>query len=184
MITYFNERFTSVESVYWSFSTNTFVIDGILSANNIYGNGLNINNLNPNNLITNIPVSKGGTGNDTYLDNGILYYDGTKHATTSQMIWDNSNSTVTISGSIIANSFTGNGYNLTALNPNNLIIPVPLYNGGTNNYIYRDYSLLFFLPTDEGGQFETSSRLYWSNFNLYVDGVLNVNDILDMEVIF
>jgi len=88
-----------------SISSGDLTINGDFTADEIYGSGKNIKNISIDNIILgtlNKPLSKrlGGTGNNIYEDNGIIFNDvsedNNKLNTTYKLKWDKSINTLLI----------------------------------------------------------------------------------------
>jgi len=83
----------------FAISTSDLTINGDFTADEIFGSGKNITNISIDNIVIgtlNKPLSKslGGTGNNIYTDNGIVFNDVTsdnnKLNTTYKLKWDKS----------------------------------------------------------------------------------------------
>ena len=91
--------FGTPRSIY-SFANSDIEINGNVNANQFIGDGQNITNINIDNINNaNINVGKkllktiGGTGNNNYVDNGIIYNNNitNRFESSSNLFWDNEN---------------------------------------------------------------------------------------------
>lgn len=122
-----NNNISTSSNLYWNNNNNLFINN--LQTNNIYGkyygNANNISNFNAS-------ILKGQINqyNGSFSTNYINYY--------SNIIWNNNLKKLIINGNIynnktIANSFIGNGINISNINAKYIISKLSTINGGNNN---------------------------------------------------
>jgi len=116
--------FGTSRSIY-SFANSDIDINGNVNANQFIGDGQNITNINIENINkANINVGKkllktiGGTGNNSYIEYGIIYNNNitNRFETSSNLFWDNEN-------------------NILYLNQKNILDTISNYTDNTSNII-------------------------------------------------
>ena len=114
-----------------------------------------------------INTSNGGTGNNSYSNNSILFYSSNNNQfqTSSNLFWCNIDNSLRVIGNIY-----GIGSNITALNPSNFISNVPVNRGGTGSNYFNPGEILY---GNGINNLLTSSALSWNN----ITNTLNVSNI-------
>ncbi|NDE61840.1 MAG: hypothetical protein EB038_06510, partial [Cyclobacteriaceae bacterium] len=117
---------TSSSKLLWLNDSNSLYVNG-----NIYGNGSNISNLNPLNIIETVPVIKGGTGLSNIDTGNLLIGNGLSNIIlTSNLNWNNETNTLNVSNLNIINNLFINGSNTSNIDANKIINVISLKNGG------------------------------------------------------
>lgn len=147
-------------------------VNGNINAITFSGNGYNIDNINPGNISNlPLPVSYGGTGANHLTKSKLLVSDGSNPVySPTELHWNqNSNylgintqtpsSTVDVNGNVNATTFSGNGYNLTTLNPGNFSdLPLSVFYGGTGNVSLSNNKIIV---SNGSNPLYSPSELHW-----------------------
>jgi len=132
-----------------SISSGDLIINGDFTADEIFGSGKNIKNISIDNIILgqlNKPLSKslGGTGNNIYQDNGIIFNDvsndNNKLNTTYKLKWENTTDTLLIN----QRDFITDNSNYVIYTSNLLINDIMYYNSNIliNDIIFTSNLLI------------------------------------------
>jgi hypothetical protein len=112
-----------------------------------------------------ISSSNGGTGQNLYKENSILYYSANKFQTSHGLYWSNINSNLYINGSLnISSNIFVKGINISNIDVNNFTTVVPIYKGGTGTSNFNDGWLLVGANSNQSN-INSYSNLRWDNFN-------------------
>ena len=80
-------------------SISDIVSSGSITASFFKGSGKDLTNINADKITTGIlKLGNGGTGNNSYIDNGILYKNGSNFLTNSNLTWEHSINKLKING--------------------------------------------------------------------------------------
>ena len=80
-------------------SISDIVSSGSITASFFKGSGKDLTNINADKITTGIlKLGNGGTGNNSYIDNGILYKNGNNFLTNSNLTWEHSINKLKING--------------------------------------------------------------------------------------
>jgi hypothetical protein len=112
-----------------------------------------------------IATSNGGTGQNNYKENCILYHSSNKFQTTNNLYWSNISSNLYLNGSlnVLSNIFV-KGVNISNIDVNNFTSVVPIYKGGTGTSNFNDGWLLIGANSNQGN-INSYSNLRWDNDN-------------------
>ena len=138
-------------------------------ANFFYGNGFNVNNIHPNNIIDFGEVKYGGTGLKNLTSNGLLIGNGSnKIIVTSNLYWDNNKQLLVFANSSLLLSNIAPIINVKFLSNMHFSEVLNVSNGGTGNNNFNSNSIIFC----SSNKLISSSNFYWLNEsnNLYVNG--------------
>lgn len=70
-------------------TTGDIETSGTITASSLIGSGKNITNINANNIIYgNISLARGGTGNSSFINNGIIYSSNSKLLSDTNLLWE------------------------------------------------------------------------------------------------
>lgn len=148
-----NSNLITNSNLYWS-------NDSLYVIGNIYGDGSNIRNINSLNIISNVPVSKGGTGTSNFDLGSILIGNGDSNILTSSNItWDFDTNTLNISNINIYNRLLVGGSNSSNIDGTKIINIISLKNGGLGVSNIPTNEILFGLNTNK---ITSSSNFKWN----------------------
>ena len=147
-------KLISSSNLYWSNDINSLYINGF-----IYGNGSNIINLNPLNIINNVPVIKGGTGVSNIDIGNILIGNGNSNIlNTSNLNWNYNTNTLNVSNINVINNLIVNGSNSSNVDANKIVNIVALKNGGLGVSNINPNELIFGFDKN---RITSSSNIKW-----------------------
>jgi len=76
-------------------STGDIITGGSVTASTFIGVGRSITNLSANNITTgNLGVARGGTGNNSFITNGIIFNSNNKLISDNNLLWENNTLTI------------------------------------------------------------------------------------------
>ena len=175
------------------YSSNQIIVTGNSYYSNIIaniiqskfiGDGINISNINASNILTKNLIN-------LYKGNLLIGNNDNTLISTSNIIWDNNNSFLTINGSILskgisnnkiyskninASLYYGDGYNISNINVNNIYGSLnKLYGGTGNNFIKRGQLLI----GNNSNAILSSSNLIWDDISrtFTINGLINANSL-------
>jgi len=166
----------SSSNLYWLNENNSLYVNGY-----IYGDGSNISNLNPQNLLEIIDINKGGTGNSNFDVGNILIGNGNlKLLTTSNLNWDYSTNTLNISNVNILNNLIINGSNSSNIDARKIVNIISLENGGLGVSNIESNEFIFGFNKNK---ITSSSNVKWNesiktlqiNTNLFSSNIYSCN---------
>ncbi len=153
----------------WDEINSNFFIDGY-----IYGDGSNISNINPSNLISPIQIDKGGTGRDFFSNGEILFGSGSNFINSINDFYiDFETKTLNVSNINISSNLILNGANFSNLNFSFEQINgiIGFEKGGLGFNQISKSNLIF---ANENNQLLETSNLRWDeiNSNFFIDGYI------------
>ena len=164
-----DNQFKETSNIRWDEVNSNFFIDGY-----IFGDGSNISNINPSNLISPIQVDKGGTGRDFYSNGEIILGSGSNYLNSfNDFYLDIETKTLNVSNINISSNLILNGANFTNLNFSfeqiNGIIGID--KGGLGFNQISKSNLIF---ANEDNQLKETSNIRWDevNSNFIIDGYI------------
>ena len=180
-----NNSIITTPNLLWNNITNELKVLGKILTSNIQGafigDGSYLSNINASNIIGIISVSQGGTGCNLIPQGQIIVGNNTNPIiTTPNLIWDNINNKLSITGTLysdnIQGSFIGNGINLSNINPLNLTNVVSVIHGGTGCNILPYGEILV---GNSQNPIISTPNFKWinSNNNLIVTGSIYANTV-------
>lgn len=199
---------TSSSNLYWS--NNTLNIKGSLNISSIstsllYGNAINLSNINANSInpnINNTLLQNGGTNNNYFNENAVIFNDLYKFDTDT--IFKFINNKLIILGTIINNNsyssnYNGDAYNISNIISSNIINKLSILNGGTgltninknniivggnnililnNNFNYNNITKTLNVNDIDITNINTNTLLYSSNINgNFIGDAYNISNI-------
>jgi hypothetical protein len=169
------------QNLNWNNNTNTLNVSNINVLNNLMINGSSSYNIDATNIINVISLKNGGIGISNINSGELLFgVNDMRLGTNSNIKWDNQNLIFTVQSNIFSSNinscnYTGNGFNLSNLNINNLIGILPFSKGGLgiNNIKKGD-----FIYAIENNQLSNLSNIAWDNslLTLKVQGNIDIGD--------
>ncbi len=138
-------------------------------ANFFYGNGFNISNIHPSNIIDFGEVKYGGTGLKNLSSNGLLIGNGSnKIIVTSNLFWDNNKQLLIFNNASLLLSNIAPIIDVKFLSNMHFSEVLNISNGGTGNNNFNSNSIIFC----SFDKLVSSSNFYWLNESnsLYVNG--------------
>ena len=164
-------------NIFWNFSNNSLNIYGDINVSNyIYSkyNAIDINNI--------IPISKGGFGINSNINEYIFYGNDSSVSYTSNLIWKNNNN-ILITAKIYANNIQGtlygDAYNISNINSTKLYNIISFKNGGTGKSLLEYGNILI---GNNSNNIITNPKLYWDNIlNIFK---INKGDIIPSDNIY
>ena len=158
-------------NIRWDDINSNLFIDGY-----IYGDGSNISNLNPSNLISSIQVDKGGTGRNFFSNGEIIFGSGSNYLNSiNDFYLDFETKTLNVSNINISSNLILNGANFSNLNFSFEQINgiIGFEKGGLGFNQISKSNLIF---AYEDNQLKQTSNIRWDNVNsnLFIDGFLNI----------
>jgi len=165
-------------------ASNLFITSNIFANNDIYGclffgDGSNLSNINPSNIISPIQLNKGGTGRDFFSNGEILIGNGSNYINSyNDFNFDFDTNTLNVSNINIGSNLILNGENFSNLNFSfEQITGInPFEKGGLGFNKISKSNLIF---ANEDNELTETSNLKWDNVNsnLIIDGNLIVNKL-------
>ena len=161
------------------FITSNLFVNKEIYGSFIYGDGSNISNLNPSNLISPLQVDKGGTGSNSFGIGEIIVGNSNSNLLSfNDFYLDFNSKTLNVSNINIGSNLILNGENFSNLNFSfEQITGVNSFNKGGLGFNQISKSNLIF--ANEDNQLKETSNLRWDDktSNLYIEGNLNVKKI-------
>jgi hypothetical protein len=156
-------------NIRWDEINSNFFIDGY-----IYGDGSNISNINPSNIISFIHVDKGGTGRDFFSNGEILFGSGSNYINSlNDFYLDFETKTLNVSNINISSNLILNGANFSNLNFSFEQINgiIGFEKGGLGFNQISKSNLIFAF---DNNQLKETSNIRWDeiNSNFYIDGYI------------
>ena len=164
--------------------SNLFITSNIFANNDIYGclffgDGSNLSNINPSNIISPIQIDKGGTGRDYFNNGEILIGNGSNFINSfNDFKLDLETKTLNVSNINISSNLILNGQNFSNLNFSfDQITGINSFEKGGLGFNQISKSNLIFAYEDN--QLKETSNIQWdeTNSNLNIDGNIRVNKI-------
>ena len=153
----------SPSNLSWDFNSNTLKITGTLISDAIYSSdGYNIKNIKLETVNSNtiLSVSNGGIGTSNLISESLLIGNN-KGVYQSSNLSFNSN-TLYVKGTIIANNYIGDGFNISNLNIYNINNgTINVINGGTGVNKLNSNQIII----GNNSNIYQTSNLYWDIFN-------------------
>ena len=165
-------------------ASNLFITSNIFVNNNIYGNlffgdGSNLSNINPSNIISPIQINKGGTGRNYFNNNEILIGNGSNYINSyNDFTFDFDTNTLNVSNINIGSNLILNGENFSNLNFSfDKITGINTFEKGGLGFNRISKSNLIF--ANESNKLKETPNLKWDevNSNFRIDGNLIVKKI-------
>jgi hypothetical protein len=165
-------------------ASNLFITSNIYANNDIYGrllfgDGSNLSNINPSNIISPIQLNKGGTGRDFFSNGEILIGNGSNYINSyNDFTFDFDTNTLNVSNINIASNLILNGENFSNLNFSfEQITGINTFEKGGLGFNQISKSNLIF--ANESNQLTETTNLKWdeANYNLIIEGNLIANKL-------